>query len=145
MLREMRLSKFDIYQGNKQLQIVLRATQILDRFCMISSLTFTLSVPTGQSVRAQKKLYSGLVGVSVYCTNVLAFNLSIVYGILSFETMRKAKKAAPTKKRIRILYQLLYCDYLRVIIVFSYCLTNWTIQLFRNYQEAADNYLLPSG
>ena len=30
MLMDMNLPKFDIYQGTKELQIVLRATQILD-------------------------------------------------------------------------------------------------------------------
>ena len=47
----MNLLKFDIYQGTKQLQIVLRATQILDvlfkkKFCLMSGLKFTLSHAT---------------------------------------------------------------------------------------------------
>ena len=32
MLMDMNLPKFDIYQGTEELQIVLRATQILDVF-----------------------------------------------------------------------------------------------------------------
>ena len=49
MLMDMNLPKFDIYQGTKELQIVLRATQILDvliffkkKFCLMSGLKFTL-------------------------------------------------------------------------------------------------------
>ena len=50
---DMNLPKFDIYQGTKELQIVLRATQILDvliffkkKFCLMSGLKFTLSDAT---------------------------------------------------------------------------------------------------
>ena len=50
---DMNLPKFDIYQSTKQLQIVLRATQILDvlfffkkKFCLMSGLKFTLSDTT---------------------------------------------------------------------------------------------------
>ena len=53
---DMNLPMFDIYQCRKQLQIVLRATQILDvlifffffkkKFCLMSGLKFTLSDAT---------------------------------------------------------------------------------------------------
>ena len=54
MLTDMRLHKFDVYQGKVVLRVVLRATETLDImiffkkkcFCLMSGLTFTLSDAT---------------------------------------------------------------------------------------------------
>ena len=50
---DMNLPKLDIYQGIKELQIVLKARKILDvliffnkKFCLLSGLKFTLSDAT---------------------------------------------------------------------------------------------------